>query len=126
MASNTNYRAENRIASRSQRENLPDRNSKKSGFDISGVIKKAKNLVFLIAVAYLVFSLISQQGVISKNSAEIATLEQQISEKQVEIEQLEKEYSDVYSDEYVERMAREKLGLVQPNERVFKDSSKRQ
>ena len=35
-----------------------------------------------------------------------------------------KELSKVKTNEYLEKMAREKLGLVKPNERVFVDVTK--
>ncbi len=105
---------------------MPAKNVRKGGgFDFSVMFKKIGNIVFIVVIAYFAFSIFSQQGTISENNAEIASLEQQISEKQIEIERLEQEYANIDSDEYIERMAREKLGLVQANERVFKDASKR-
>lgn len=127
MASNISRKSENRIANKSYKDGLAEKNArKKSSFNVSSILGKLKNFVFFIVVAYLLFSLVSQQTSISENNNKIASLENQISEEQIEIERLEQEYANIDSDEYVERMAREKLGLVQANERVFKDSSKRE
>lgn len=126
MASGNNRKTGNKTAPGSY-GNTPAANVRKGGgFDFSKMFKKIGNIVFVAVIAYFVFSIFSQQSIISENNAEIASLNEQISEKQIEIERLEQEYANIDSDEYIERMAREKLGLVQANERVYKDSSKRQ
>ncbi len=124
MAADNNRRYKNKEISSSNAQR--SKAAANSGSGVSALLKKAKNLVFFAVAAYLLFTIISQQGAISKNNSDISMLQQQISEKKIEIESLRQEYSNIDSDEYVEQMAREKLGLVQANERVFRDSGKRQ
>ena len=49
----------------------------------------------------------------------VAGLNQQISEQQQESEELVKESDYVKTEEYMEQVAREKLGLVKENEIIF-------
>ena len=50
-----------------------------------------------------------------------ANYEEKIADAKLEQEQLKKELEKAKTDEYLEKMAREKLGLVKANERVFVD-----
>lgn len=79
--------------------------------------------LFIILVAAMVFKGMMQQPQIKQNRDQIAHLEDQIEyekERQVEIENLK---DKVNSDEYIEKMASEKLGLVKSNAKIFVDVS---
>lgn len=82
------------------------------------------SLFVLLFVLYFVYIMIWQQMVISKKSKEIDALEEKINAAQQQTEQLENELNNLNDPEYIERIAREKLGLVRPNERVFVDANK--
>lgn len=95
------------------------------------VKKKTKNLKTFVRkilvcfiILYISGLLIAQQFNISRLNREIDAVSEQIelAEREGEILQSEKEASQ--TDEYVERVAREKLGYMKPYEKVFIDSSK--
>ena len=70
---------------------------------------------------YVSFTLIKQQITLSKCDDIADEYRAKIKEVQVENQKLEDELKKSESDEYLERVAREKLGLVKSNERVFID-----
>ncbi len=102
--------------------------------DVSGKTPKRKlNLKkFSIAIlvvlfaAYFVYIMIWQQITISKKNNEIDALSERIEEAKSQTEKLEAELENLNDPEYLEKIAREKLGLVRPNERVFVDANKSQ
>ena len=51
--------------------------------------------------------------------------EDKIAEEKLTEQRLREEYKNTEKDEYLERMAREKLGLVKANERVYEDVTKK-
>ncbi len=67
--------------------------------------------------------LVIQQGQINQYRGRVGELEQEIKEEQQKLDALKEEQKRVTSDEYIEAIAREKLGLVDPNEKVFVDVS---
>ncbi len=95
-----------------------------------GVKKKIniKKLAVRIAIAalciYFVYAVIWQQSMISKKNEEIDNLKNQVELATQESENLKQEIEMMEDPEYIERIARERLGLVRPNERVFVDSNK--
>ncbi len=72
---------------------------------------------------YFIYTLIQQQITISKNSNEIDALEERIAVAEQQKAKLEQELENLNDPEYLEKVAREKLGLVRPNERVFVDAN---
>lgn len=98
----------------------PQKNKKKK-YNLKKIAVFAGVFVFIVYAGYV---LIWQQFTISKKNAEIDALQQQITEASDETERLKQELEEVNDPEYLERIAREKLGLVQANERVFVDSNK--
>ena len=78
--------------------------------------------VFAFTV-YFICAVIGQQAVLNRKNDEIASLGESIEAANRETERLNKELEDVNDPEYMERMAREKLGMVTPNERVYIDLS---
>lgn len=72
---------------------------------------------------YCAYVLIWQQVTISEKNSEIASLEAQIDTAKQETEKLQTELENTNDPAYIEQMAREKLGLVRPNERVFVDAN---
>lgn len=82
--------------------------------------------IFVILVGGMFFKGVMQQPQINKNREQIARLENQIEyekERQNEIENLK---DKVNSDEYIEKMAGEKLGLVKSDAKIFVDVSQEQ
>lgn len=82
--------------------------------------------VFILLVGGMLFKGMMQQPQINENRDKIAYLENQIkyeNERQAEIENLK---DKVNSDEYIEKMASEKLGLVKSSAKIFIDISQEQ
>lgn len=94
------------------------------------LMKKNKFLmpVFLIALIVWGVVLIRQQKNIMQYQKEIKELSVKINVAQDELEQnkqnLEEEINKSNSPEYIEKVAREKLGMYLQNERVYVDSNK--
>ena len=83
--------------------------------------KLYKRLLIILVLAYAIFTLANQQKVLnrySKNSKELAT---KIEEQQAFNDELVAEKENVNSKEFIEQMAREKLGMYYPNEKVYID-----
>lgn len=92
-------------------------------------MKKGKLLrnAFLIALIVWIVMLIKQQLNISQYKDEIKDLSSQIEVAESELNQnkqdLEQEKKNTDSLEYIEKLAREKLGMYLQNERVYIDSN---
>lgn len=88
--------------------------------------RKFKLAIFFAVVLalYFAWTLVDQQRVIYSMNNEKKILEAKIDEEKKENEELkrQKEMSD--TDEYLEKMAREKLGMVKKNERIFIDAGR--
>ena len=77
---------------------------------------------FALALAiYLVCAIINQQSVITNNSKEISELSEQLAQTEQELEEINDSAAEYSSDEFVEKVARERLGLVRPDETIFID-----
>ncbi len=92
-------------------------------------MKKGKLLrnAFLIALIVWIVMLIKQQLNISQYKDELKDLSSQIEVAENELNQnkqdLEQEKKNTDSLEYIEKLAREKLGMYLQNERVYIDSN---
>lgn len=88
---------------------------------MKNIIKK----VFLIAVGvYIISMFISQQQLLNTYQKEIGKYETQKQEAEETKESLIAMKDNVNSPEYIEEIAREKLGMYLPNERVYIDIGK--
>ncbi len=79
-------------------------------------------LIFLL-VSYFFGMLISQQVKIGEKEEEIEKLKAEITATVNESERLKEEIANAESRETIERIAREELGLIYPDERKFVDSN---
>ena len=83
--------------------------------------KLYKRLLIILVLIYSIFTLSNQQKVLnqySKNSKELAC---KIKEQQTYNGELVSKKENVNSKEFIEQMAREKLEMYYPNERVYID-----
>ena len=71
--------------------------------------------------AYFVISIISVQMEIYKEKQKLAEIQQQINDTQLENDELSRIVYGAGEAEYIERIAREKLGYAAADERVFED-----
>ena len=80
-----------------------------------------KIIAVFCAVAYLSVSLISAQFDLMTKRQQLAILEQQQQRVEMETQDIRRVLEIEDEAEYVERIAREKLGYANPNETVYKD-----
>lgn len=81
-----------------------------------------KVLVAVFAV-YATFTMVSLQLQISQKKEEQAELKAQVAEQTLRNAEVKALLESENSDEYVARIARDKLGYISPGERVFVDIS---
>jgi len=74
-------------------------------------------------VAYAAVLLIDLQVTLASRKQELAELQQQYEEKRIANKELELQLQQGMDEEYVERIAREKLDYVAPDEKVYIDIS---
>lgn len=90
---------------------------------VVGHKRQIKIALFVIIVGGMVFRGVMQIPQITAGKAEIARLNSQIEyekERQNEVKEL---MTKVDSDEYIEKIASERLGLIKSNAKVFVDVS---
>ena len=80
-----------------------------------------KNVIIAIFLIYFVVTLVSQQKTLNQYSSEAEIYAKQLETATEENKVLNKTKEDVNSTEYIEQMAREKLDMYLPNERVYID-----
>ena len=78
-----------------------------------------KIILILIIGTYAVFTLINQQKMLNQYTSNAEDLAQEIQEEQETKEELAQKKDNVDSLEYIEQMAREKLDMYYPNDRVY-------
>lgn len=88
--------------------------------------KLFKNIMIIVFIIWA-FVIVKQQFNISQYRKELETLSNKIEVAQDELTQnkkdLETENANINSPEYIEKLAREKLGMYLQNERVYVDSN---
>ncbi len=80
-----------------------------------------KIIVFLVAF-YAIFTFTNQQITLNEYSDDCAELETKIEEAKSEKQELDQKKEDVNSLEFIEQLARERLDMYLPNEKVYMDS----
>ena len=87
-------------------------------------INKFFNLILIIVIIYFLFTFINQQTKLNSYNQDISYYTTQIEELEKEKEELLATQKNVNSEEYIEKVAREKLDMYLPNETVYIDISK--
>lgn len=91
------------------------------------VTKKNRNgmVLIIVVVSILMVVLLSRCVVLRQRNAayadEIASLEEQYTEEEGRSKQIESYKAYTKTDSYVEKTAREKFGLVYPDETIFRE-----
>ena len=89
--------------------------------------KKSLNIVQIISVVFVAYfgvTFFNQQLKINKYNSQIEMYTEEIEAKQYLIDYYNEQSENISTDEYIESVAREKLGLVMPYETVYVDSNK--
>ena len=84
-------------------------------------VKLYKRLLIILVLAYAIFTLANQQKVLNRYSENSKELAAKIEEQQAYNDELVAEKENVDSKEFIEQMAREKLDMYYPNEKVYLD-----
>ena len=84
--------------------------------------KKFLKKIIVISIAiYVIYTLIAQQKTLNAYSNEKEKYQEQISKEKEDTNNLKEMEENVTSPEYIENIAREKLGMYLTNEKVFID-----
>lgn len=83
--------------------------------------KLYKRLLIILVLTYAIFTLANQQKVLNQYSENSKDLAIKIEEQQSYNGELVSEKENVDSKEFIEQMAREKLEMYYPNEKVYID-----
>ena len=78
--------------------------------------------IFLAILVYAVVTILNQSQVIKEQKERQAELVRQMESLEAEINALENELEYIGSDEYIEQMARERLGWVEEDEIIFTEA----
>lgn len=81
-----------------------------------------KKIIFIVISVYAIITFIKQQKILNSYKVQAANLKTQIAEATEYQDKLNKEKENINSNEYIESVAREKLDMYLPNERVYVDS----
>ena len=95
--------------------------SNRQGSRGGGVSPLWKWVLFSVVVVGLLITIVSQQSTLKERNELLETLKTRQTELQQRIDALESEISYMGTDEYVERTARDRLGMVKEGEIVFKE-----
>ncbi len=83
-----------------------------------------KKLLFIVIAIYVVYTFFSQQKTLNAYQADRNRYSEQIAKEKEKQEELKATKENINSEEYIEEVAREKLDMYLPNERVYIDISK--
>ncbi len=89
-------------------------------FKRSGIVIK---IVILALIVYATISLVTTKGKISQALEDQRLLQEQVDETMQENAGLKYDIDHAGDDETIEEIARSKLGLVKPGEKIFFDVS---
>ncbi|GAB6168580.1 septum formation initiator family protein [Clostridium carnis] len=77
-----------------------------------------KNLIIILLFAVFIFSYIRQELTMNRIQKEILTSQQQLEEIKNKNAKLEADLKKTDSDEYIEKLARERLGMIKDGEKI--------
>lgn len=83
-----------------------------------------KKILIVIIMVYFVFTLVSQQKTLNNYKSAEANYSDKIADAQETNQSLTETKKNITSLNYIEEVAREKLDMYLPNERVYVDIEK--
>ena len=86
--------------------------------------KKVYILIFIIFIIYAMSILVNQQIKLNSYAKQKAYYQNELEDRKEKNKELENMQKNVNSPEYIEEIARDKLDMYLPNERVYIDMSK--
>lgn len=92
------------------------------------VVKRKKisiiSILFVLVSVYFVTTFVDQQISINRYNSQIEMYKTDIANKEALSKYYDEQQQSVETDEYIEQVARESLGLVKPYEKIFVDVNK--
>ena len=85
--------------------------------------KLLKKLILIAFISYVAITLMKQQKVLNEYKTDIASVEEDIEEANEYKDSLVSLKENSNSLEYIEKIAREKLNMYLPNEKLYMDIS---
>lgn len=82
-----------------------------------------KNIVIVFLLAIFCFSVVRQENAIKKLSKQVSERQNKLEALEKENELLQQKVDSINTDEFAEKLARERLGLVKDGEKVVNDSN---
>ncbi|MCF8001456.1 MAG: cell division protein FtsL [Halanaerobiales bacterium] len=82
-------------------------------------LKKAMIYLLIIVIIVFAFKLVINMRKVNKMESELNNLQQQVQKEIERNEELKEEIERVKSHDYIEKVARDELGLVKPGEILF-------
>ncbi len=86
--------------------------------------KLLKKILFIGIAIYIIYTFFTQQKTLNAYQADQERYSEQIAQEKEKQEELKTTKENINSKEYIEQVAREKLDMYLPNERVYIDISK--
>lgn len=89
--------------------------------------KRKASIMFLLTLCvlgYFTYVLVGQEKVIRDKQNQISIVNKKIEDEKSLNAELKQQKEKVTSPEYAEKVAREKLGMVKPGEKIFVDVNK--
>ena len=87
-------------------------------------MRKLKNIAVIAFIIYAMTTFINQEKVLSSYKKQEIEVANQIEEAKEYQEELNINKENANSLEYIEKVAREKLNMYYPNEKIYVDNSK--
>ena len=102
----------------SDKKDTNDKMAKKIGYNFLFIVAVG---VFLSVAVSIIYGQYQHTLILNQK---IEAVQKQIKDEQKKTDKINNQENYYHSDEYVEKIAREKLSLVKPNEIIFKDRNK--
>ena len=103
---------------------ITDSGQKKTVKKLSNKKRFAASLLYVFFIGYCLYQLfVIQQPYLNELNRENKALTRGIAEQTAIGQELQDKFQNANSQETIENLAREKLGFVKPNEKLFIDSS---
>ncbi|MPQ42164.1 cell division protein FtsL [Clostridium tarantellae] len=83
-----------------------------------------KNIVMITLIAIFCISIVRQELTMKRINSDIQGKQKQLQDLKNKNERLQEEVNQSTTDEYIERLARERLGMIKPGEKVIVNSDK--
>jgi cell division protein FtsB len=80
---------------------------------------KFRYILFVLVICYLGYTYTQQQAIIDHNNKDLQGLTQQLNKLQDTQSSLKDQIEFAKSNDYKEKMARERMGLIKPGETVY-------